>query len=85
MILPADVRRRYTETVSFREDTRILTMVDRVARNKGSDRTALYREAIRYYLAANSHLTEQEQTDLGAPIIESPRRVEANRKTSAGA
>ena len=57
------------ENIHFREDERILFIVDRLAKNKGSDRSAVYREAIRYYLAANSHLTDQEKKDLGFEIL----------------
>ena len=53
------------ETVHFREEHRILEKVDRLARSKGTDRSAIYREAVRYYLAANSHLTAEEKKDLG--------------------
>ncbi len=53
------------ETVHFREEHRILEKVDRLAKSKGTDRSAIYREAVRYYLAANSHLTAEEKKDLG--------------------
>jgi hypothetical protein len=54
-----------SEVVHIREDKRIVDIFDRVARNKGSDRSTLMREAHRFYLATNSHLTEQEKKDLG--------------------
>jgi predicted transcriptional regulator len=41
---------RLQETVNFREDTRILKVVDEIAMIKGTDRSALYREAIRFWL-----------------------------------
>ena len=72
--------KRYKALVHFWEDERILMIVDRVAKNRGSDRSGVYREAARYYLAANSLLTEQEQIDLGVPPTDPTRRVEANRK-----
>ena len=65
--------------VNLREEDRILMIVDRVAKNRGSDRSSVYREAVRYYLAANSLLTEQEQIDLGVPSTDPTKRVEANR------
>jgi len=65
--------------VHFWEDDRILAIIDRVAKNRGSDRSAVYREAARFYLAMNSHLTEQEQIDVGARPINPTKRVEANR------
>jgi predicted transcriptional regulator len=40
----------YSETVSFREDKRILELVDSLAAARGTDRSALYREAIRLLL-----------------------------------
>jgi metal-responsive CopG/Arc/MetJ family transcriptional regulator len=54
-----------TEPVSFREDLRILRLMDRVAKSKGTDRSAVYREAARFYLASKSHLTAEEKKDLG--------------------
>ena len=54
-----------TECVSFREEPRILKIMDRVAKSKGTDRSALYREAARFYLATKSHLTGEEKKDLG--------------------
>ena len=57
--------RRIWEPVSFREDDRILKIMDRVAKSKGTDRSAVYREAARFYLASNSHLTPEEKKDLG--------------------
>jgi metal-responsive CopG/Arc/MetJ family transcriptional regulator len=53
------------EVVHYRESTRILTIVDRVAANKGSDRSTIIRESIRFWLASNSHLSDQEKKDLG--------------------
>jgi metal-responsive CopG/Arc/MetJ family transcriptional regulator len=54
-----------TEILHIREDKRIVEIYDRVAKNKGSDRSSLMREAHRFYLAANSHLSDQEKKDLG--------------------
>jgi metal-responsive CopG/Arc/MetJ family transcriptional regulator len=51
--------------VHFWEDNRILAIIDRVAKNKGTDRSAICREANRFYLASNSHLTAEEKKDLG--------------------
>jgi len=75
----ADLQKRFTECVSFREDKRILTILDRVARNKGTDRSGVYRESVRYFLAAKSLLTEQEQIDLGVQPTDPSKRVEANK------
>jgi len=61
----AATQSRLEEDVHFKEEKRILAIVDRVAKNKGSDRSAMYREAIRTWLASNSHLTDQEKKDLG--------------------
>jgi hypothetical protein len=41
---------RLEETVNFREDPGILKIVDEIAVTKGTDRSALYREAIRFWL-----------------------------------
>ena len=72
--------KRYKEFVHLKEEERTVAIVDRVAKSKGSDRSGVYREAVRYYLAANSLLTEQEQIDLGVPPTDPTKRVEANRK-----
>ena len=71
--------KRYRELVHFREDERILKIIDRLAKNRGTDRSGVYREAVRYYLAANSHLTEQEQIDVGVMRTDPTKRVEANK------
>ncbi len=42
--------KRFPETLNIREDPRILKLVDGIARKRGTDRTALYREAMRYWL-----------------------------------
>ena len=39
-----------TEPVSFREEKEVVEKVDRLAKERGTDRSALYREAIRLYL-----------------------------------
>jgi hypothetical protein len=54
-----------SEVVSFKEDLRILRIMDRVAKSKGSDRSALYREAARFFLGCKSYLTVEEKKDLG--------------------
>jgi metal-responsive CopG/Arc/MetJ family transcriptional regulator len=54
-----------SEVVHYREEQRILTIVDRVAKSKGSDRSTIIRESIRFWLGYNSHLTDQEKKDLG--------------------
>ncbi len=46
----------FDEPVSFREDPRVLNVVDGLARRRGSDRSALYREAIRYWLEEKEHI-----------------------------
>jgi metal-responsive CopG/Arc/MetJ family transcriptional regulator len=58
------------EPVSYREEKRILDIVDRVASSRGTDRSAIIREATRFWLAANSLLPEQEKKDLGAMLQE---------------
>lgn len=63
---------KFDETVSFRDEKRILVIVGRLAKNKGTDRSALYREAMRFYLAEASHLTEQERKDLARPKALAP-------------
>ena len=55
----------YKKLVSLRERPWILKIMDRVAKSKGTDRSAVYREAARFYLASNSHLTAEEKKDLG--------------------
>jgi metal-responsive CopG/Arc/MetJ family transcriptional regulator len=61
----SDSDRQLTEHVSFRDSRRIIIKVDDIAEKKGTDRSALYREAIRFWLAANSHLTDEEKKALG--------------------
>jgi len=39
--------------------------VDDVAEKRGTDRSAMYRMAMRYWLAQNSHLTNDEKKALG--------------------
>jgi len=53
------------ETIAFRETSRILVIVDRVCRSRGCDRADLMREAVRFWLASNSHLSSEEKKDLG--------------------
>jgi predicted transcriptional regulator len=50
-----------TEPVSFREEPATLEKVDRLAQSRGTDRSAIYREAVRYFLA---HLPDQEKKAL---------------------
>ena len=64
-----EVAGKFDQTVSFRDEKRILLIVDRIAKNKGTDRSALYREAMRFYLAEASHLTDQEKKDLARPKV----------------
>lgn len=54
-----------SEQISFRDAKRIVTKVDDIAEKKGTDRSALYREAMRFWLATNSHLTDEEKKALG--------------------
>jgi len=58
----------FTEQVTFRETKRILAIVDRVSQNRGVQRTDLIRQAIRAWLASESHLTDQEKKDLGITV-----------------
>lgn len=55
----------YAEGVHLRENKRILKLVDQAAAAKGSDRSALYREAMRFWLASNGFLTRDEKIVLG--------------------
>ncbi len=71
--------------MSFRESKRIVGIVDRIAGNRGTDRSGIYREAIRYWLADNSYLTDQEKQDvvgngksLGA-LLEEARNASSRR------
>lgn len=48
--------RNFTEAVSFREDRRVLKVVDRICRRSGSDRSAIYREAVRFWLEEKEHI-----------------------------
>jgi len=59
-----------SEQVSFRETKRIVAIIDRVAKNRGWQRTDLVRHAIRTWLANGSHLTEEERKDLGVDQTE---------------
>jgi metal-responsive CopG/Arc/MetJ family transcriptional regulator len=52
-------------SITIKEETRILKIIDRVAKNKGSNRSVVYREAARFFLASNSYLTPEEKKDLG--------------------
>jgi len=56
---------KLSEQVSFRETERIVDIIDRVAKNRGWQRTDLVRHAVRTWLANGSHLTEEEKKDLG--------------------
>jgi hypothetical protein len=62
-IKPED--KAYTEPVSFRDTKRIVTKVDHLASARGTDRSGMYRLAMRYWLGANSHLAEEEKKALG--------------------
>jgi hypothetical protein len=42
---------KYTTTVSFRDEKRILELIDKLAAARGTDRSAIYREAVRLLLA----------------------------------
>jgi predicted transcriptional regulator len=50
-----------TEPVSFREEPSVLEKVDRLANSRGTDRSAIYREAIRYFL---ENLPDREKKTL---------------------
>jgi metal-responsive CopG/Arc/MetJ family transcriptional regulator len=54
-----------SEQISFRDCKRIVMKVDDIAEKKGTDRSAMYRQAMRFWLAANSHLTDEEKKALG--------------------
>lgn len=56
---------RFQQTMSLWEDKRILELVDQVATARGSDRSGIYREAIRFWLAKNKLLPERESAMLG--------------------
>jgi metal-responsive CopG/Arc/MetJ family transcriptional regulator len=56
---------KLSEQISFKDAKHIVQKVDDIAQKKGTDRSALYREAMRYWLGANSHLTEDEKKALG--------------------
>jgi len=55
MTTPAE---RFTEPISFRDELSVVQKVDCLARSRGTDRSALYREAIRYFL---DNLPEREK------------------------
>ena len=44
--------------------------MDRVATNRGIQRSDIIREATRYFLADDSQLTEQERIDVGSKIVD---------------
>jgi predicted transcriptional regulator len=48
----------FTEPVSFRDARSVVQKVDRLAQSRGTDRSALYREAMRYFL---DNLSEREK------------------------
>jgi metal-responsive CopG/Arc/MetJ family transcriptional regulator len=63
--LPNQNLARYTELVNVREDKRILELVDQVVEARGSDRSTVYREAIRHFLAAKGLLDKENLRILG--------------------
>ena len=63
--LPQENKAKFTEPVSFREDKRILEIVDGAAAARGCNRTAIYREAIRQFLASLGLLDEETMKLLG--------------------
>jgi len=54
-----------SEQITYRETNRIVSIIDRVCKSKGCDRADLIREAVRFWLASNSHLSSEEKKDLG--------------------
>ena len=64
MVLSDTRETALTEQVSLWEDPRILKFVDRVANSKGSNRSVVIREAIRFFLGCKSYLTVEEKKDL---------------------
>ena len=58
--MPSQSPARYTELVNVRESKRILELVDQVVETRGSDRSTVYREAIRHFLAANGLLDKEK-------------------------
>lgn len=54
----------------MKEEERILKIVDQVAKNRGCDRSAIYREAMRFWLASNGFLTVEEKRALGVKVRE---------------
>ena len=52
-----------TEDVHFWEEEAVLSRVDRLAQKRGTNRTALYREAMRFYLDSD-RVTPEEKKNL---------------------
>lgn len=63
-------RYAWTETITFRENKRIAGLVDQTAAARGTDRSGLYREAMRFWLAKNGLLTVEETRALGVKVQE---------------
>jgi metal-responsive CopG/Arc/MetJ family transcriptional regulator len=55
----------FSEPVSYRETSRILATIDCVCKSRGCDRADLIREAVRFWLPSNSHLSSEEKKGLG--------------------
>ena len=73
----SDRRVRWSEPVSFRDDPRILGIVDRVAERKGTDRSALYRAAIRFWLEEHEGLKLYGDGEDQSKAIVKPRTLTA--------
>jgi len=67
-LLPSQNPARYTELVNVREDKRILELVDQVVEARGSDRSTVYREAIRHFLTARGLLDKENLKILGIHV-----------------
>ena len=62
--------RGYKEPVSFRDSKRVVEKVDSIAHARGMDRSSMYRFAMRFWLAAAGHLTDDEKKALGVSAVD---------------
>ena len=58
-------REKYSELIQVRDSKRMVARVDAVAIARGLDRSSVYRQAIRYWLAVNGQLSDEEKRALG--------------------
>jgi hypothetical protein len=58
-------KKGFSQQVNYREEPRILKIMDHICKNKGCSRTLLIRQAVSFWLASHSFLSDEEKKDLG--------------------